>query len=161
MIFVSVGTHEQPFDRLLREIDSLIENGTIRDRVFAQTGHSAYIPKKYKYKNFLDLNEFDKNIKKCTLFITHAGEGNIGTGLQFEKKMIVIPRRKKFGEHTNDHQLELAQAIKKEGQAIVIESEKEIKSAIKNAWSLKTKKTMHAKSIISEIEKFISKEMIK
>ena len=30
MIFVTVGTHEQPFNRLVKAIDDLVENGTIK-----------------------------------------------------------------------------------------------------------------------------------
>ena len=154
MIFVSVGTHSQQFDRLLKEVDSLIENGIIKERVFAQTGHSEYKPKKYKYTKFLSLEEFDKMVGKCSLFITHSGEGNVGTGLQKEKKMIVVARRKIYGEHTNDHQLELAKAIKREKQAIVCDVEG-IEDALKKVKSLKLKKTEHAKGIIGIIEPFL------
>jgi UDP-N-acetylglucosamine transferase subunit ALG13 len=154
MIFVSVGTHSQQFDRLLKEIDSLISSGIIKDNVFAQTGYSSYKPKNYKYKKFLSIEEFDSKVGKCSLFITHAGEGNIGTGLQKEKKMIVVARRKHFGEHTNDHQLELAKAIRREKQAVVCEIS-EIKEALKKVDNLKLKKTDHAKGIIELIENFL------
>ena len=157
MIFVSVGTHKQQFDRLLKEIDKLIEEKIIKEKVFAQSGYCNYKPKNYTCKKFLDLEEFDQNISACSLFITHAGEGNIGTGLQYEKKMIVVPRRKKFDEHTNDHQLELAEAIKREEQAIVINEISEIKKALKGIASLKIKKTEHAKGIINLIENEIKK----
>jgi UDP-N-acetylglucosamine transferase subunit ALG13 len=153
VIFVSVGTHEQQFNRLLRAIDDLIGKKIIKEKVFAQTGHSNYKPKKFNGKKFLGLEEFDKNIKKCSVFITHAGEGNIGTALQYEKKMIVLPRRQKFGEHTNDHQLELANAIKKEKQAIIINETNEIEKALKEVAKLKFRKTAHAKGIINIIEK--------
>ena len=153
MIFLSVGTHNQQFNRLLEEVDALIEKNQIKEEVFAQTGNSTYSPKHFKYKKFMDLDEFDKCIKQCTLFITHAGEGNIGTGLQYEKKMIVVPRLKKYGEHTNDHQLELANAINKEKQAIVCTPE-EIKNALTKIKNLKPKKTKHAKEIINLIEQF-------
>ncbi|MCX6800740.1 MAG: glycosyltransferase [Candidatus Diapherotrites archaeon] len=153
MIFVSVGTHDQQFNRLLKEIDKLVENKKISESIFAQTGNSIYIPKKFKHKKFLGLEEFDKNVKKCEIFITHAGEGNIGTGLQYEKRMIVVPRLKKFGEHTNDHQLELAEAIGKEKQAIVCNPEG-IEAALKKIKKLKPKKTEHAKRIIALIEEF-------
>jgi UDP-N-acetylglucosamine transferase subunit ALG13 len=156
MIFVSVGTHAQQFDRLLKEIDRLIEEKVITDKVYAQTGHSSYVPKHYEHKKFLGLLEFDAKIKACSLFITHAGEGNIGTGLQFEKKMIVVARQKKHGEHTNDHQLELADAIKKEKQAIVCEVE-EIQHALQQIKGLKIKKTDHAKKIIALIDEFLVK----
>jgi len=155
MIFVSVGTHKQQFNRLLKEIDLLIEKKVIKEIVFAQVGHSDYKPENYSYKKFIGIEEFDKYIKKCSVFITHAGEGNIGTGLQYEKKMIVISRRKKFGEHTNDHQLELASAIKKEKQAIVIESEKEIEKALSKTAKLKINKTLHAEKIIQLIGAFL------
>jgi len=152
MIFVSVGTHKQQFDRLLKEVDDLVEKKMIREKVFAQIGYSSYKPKKYKYKKFLGLEEFDKNVKNCSIFITHAGEGNVGTALQYEKRMIVVPRRKKFSEHTNDHQLELAEAIEKEKQAFVIQEVSEIKKALKGIVKLKIKRTEHAKGIINLIE---------
>ncbi len=159
VIFVSVGTHKQQFDRLLKEIDSLIERKILKEKVFAQTGHCKYKPKSknIEYKKFLGIEEFDKKVKNCSLFITHAGEGNIGTGLQFEKKMIVVARRKIFGEHTNDHQLELAEAIKKRKQAIVCEVE-EIESALKNVKTLRLEKTEHAKGIINILNKFVSEQ---
>ena len=154
MIFVSVGTHKQQFDRLLKEIDKLIEEKIIKEKVFAQSGYCNYKPKNYTCKKFLDLEEFDQNISACSLFITHAGEGNIGTGLQYEKKMIVVPRRKKFDEHTNDHQLELAEAIAKEKQAIVCDING-IENALKTVKKIHVKKTEHANKIIELIEDFL------
>ena len=156
MIFISVGTHKQQFDRLLKAIDELIAKKVITQSVFAQVGHSKYKPKRFKGKKFLGLEEFDEKIKKCDLFITHAGEGNIGTAMQLEKKMIIVPRRAKFGEHTNDHQLELADAIKKQKQAIVIENVSELENAIKDAKKIKMKETLHAKRIIKLIDAFVS-----
>jgi UDP-N-acetylglucosamine transferase subunit ALG13 len=156
LIFISVGTHKQQFDRLLKAVDELIAKKVITQNVFAQTGHSKYKPKRFKGKRFLGLEEFDEKIKKCSLFITHAGEGNIGTALQLEKKMIVVPRRKKFDEHTNDHQLELADAIKKQKQAIVIANVSELENAIKDAKKIKMKKTNHAKGIIAQLDNFMA-----
>lgn len=45
MIFVTVGTHEQPFNRLIQEVDHLVETGVIKEEVFIQTGYSTYEPK--------------------------------------------------------------------------------------------------------------------
>ena len=110
-VFVSVGTHPQQFDRLLRHIDFLVSGGKLKGRVFAQIGHGSYAPKKYESRGFLTLDEFEAAISKCKIFITHAGEGNIGQAKNLGKKMVVVPRRKEFGEHTNDHQLELAEVV--------------------------------------------------
>ncbi|MCX6803186.1 MAG: glycosyltransferase [Candidatus Diapherotrites archaeon] len=147
MIFVSVGTHKQQFNRLLTKVNELIKKGIIKDSVFAQTGYSNYTPKYYKHEKFLGIHEFDKKIRDCDIFITHAGEGNIGTALQFEKKMVIIPRLTKFREHTNNHQIELAKAIKNSKQGIVSTVE-ELEDSLKKAAKLKIKKTEHAKGII-------------
>ena len=32
MIFVTVGTHEQPFNRLIQKVDELKHDGIIKDR---------------------------------------------------------------------------------------------------------------------------------
>ncbi|HEV1925494.1 TPA: multidrug MFS transporter, partial [Streptococcus pneumoniae] len=36
MIFVTVGTHEQQFDRLIKEVDYLKKENLIQDEVFIQ-----------------------------------------------------------------------------------------------------------------------------
>lgn len=45
MIFVTVGTHEQPFNRLIQKVDELKRDGIIKDDVIIQTGFSTYEPK--------------------------------------------------------------------------------------------------------------------
>ncbi len=61
VIFVTVGSQKFQFDRLLKEIDRLIDEGIIKEEVFAQTGCSNYIPKNFAYKNFINREEFKKN----------------------------------------------------------------------------------------------------
>ena len=45
MIFITVGSQKFQFNRLLEQIDLLIENKIIKEEVFAQIGSSDYIPK--------------------------------------------------------------------------------------------------------------------
>jgi len=63
LIFVTVGTHEQGLDRLLIELDRLIETGGIKQEVFAQIGYSKYIPKNYEYKEMLSYDLMDEYVK--------------------------------------------------------------------------------------------------
>lgn len=107
MIFVTLGSQKFQFDRLLRKIDELIESGVIREQVFAQTGYSTYTPKHYKYRDFLDRNEFEKMTQSCTLFLTHGGTGAIMGAVKKGKKVIAVPRLSEYGEHVDDHQLQL------------------------------------------------------
>ena len=63
MIFVTVGTHEQPFNRLVKKIDELKGNGTIQDDVFIQTGFSTYEPKNCQWSKLIPYNQMIKNVE--------------------------------------------------------------------------------------------------
>lgn len=107
MIFVSVGSQKFPFNRLLKKIDELIENGTIKEKVFAQIGVSDYKPQNFDFVDFMTQDEFNNMIEKCDLLITHAGTGVIINAVKREKKVIATPRLSKYGEHVDDHQIQL------------------------------------------------------
>ena len=111
MIFVAVGTQKFPFNRLLKKIDDLKEQGVLADQVFAQTGHSDYIPRNYGYKDFLSQEEFHSAIADCDILITHSGVATIISGLKLGKPVVVAPRFAVFGEHVDDHQLQIAQSF--------------------------------------------------
>lgn len=113
MIFVTVGTHEQPFDRLLTEIDRLKENGTIQEPVMIQSGFSTYEPRYCEWKKLIPYAEMIKNVKEARIVITHGGPASFMMALQEEKIPIVVPRRAEFDEHVNDHQAEFAAAVAK------------------------------------------------
>ena len=118
MIFVTLGSQKFQFNRILEEIDKLIEKKIINEEVFAQTGASTYIPKEYMYKDFLMQDEFKEKMKEATLVITHAGTGAIITALKNNKKVIAIPRLAKYGEHVDDHQIQLIEEFKQLKEAI-------------------------------------------
>lgn len=114
MIFVAVGTQKFPFNRLLRLIDDLVAQNVIQEPVIAQTGNSDYQPKNYEYRCFFDKDDFEAHVKSCDLLITHSGVATIITGLRYEKKVIVVPRLSRFGEHVDDHQVQIAQSFSKQ-----------------------------------------------
>lgn len=151
-IFVSVGTHPQQFDRLLAEVDRLAKSGKLRGKIFAQTGRSDYKPKNYEAVKFIGLEEFARRVKWCDLFITHGGEGNIGAALQCGKRMVIVPRLKKFGEHTNDHQLELTRAVAELGRGIAVYDIASLAEAVRKAGAMKMKKQEKSR-IVELIEK--------
>lgn len=112
LIFVTVGTSDFQFNRLLKIIDELCEEKVISsDEVFAQIGSSDYKPKNYKYTDTVDNDQHKQLIDKCEFIITHAGTGSIISALKKRKKIIAFPRMKKYGEHVDNHQLELVKAF--------------------------------------------------
>ncbi|MEE1008108.1 MAG: PssE/Cps14G family polysaccharide biosynthesis glycosyltransferase [Agathobacter sp.] len=107
MIFITTGSQKFQFNRLLKKVDELIADGTIKDKVFAQSGYSDYKPVNYEYKDFMSRDEFAKKMGESTIVITHGGTGAIIGAVKKGKKVIAVPRLAKFGEHVDDHQLQL------------------------------------------------------
>ena len=107
MIFVTLGSQKFQFDRLLKKIDELVEVGVITDNVIAQVGASTYVPKHYEYVNFMDREKFAQTMDECSVVITHGGTGVIIGAVKKGKKVIAVPRLAKYGEHVDDHQLQL------------------------------------------------------
>lgn len=120
MIFVTVGTHEQQFDRLIKEMDRLKKEGFISEEVIIQTGYSQYEPTHCKGKKFVDFEEMKQLLHKARIVITHGGPASFLSVLEFKKTPIVVPRRVIFEEHVNDHQLEFAMKIKSKGYDILV-----------------------------------------
>lgn len=111
MIYVAVGTQKFQFNRLLSILDKMVDEGLIKEDIFAQIGHSDYLPQNYMYKVFLNKVEFENYVKKCDLLITHGGVATIIAGLKYNKPVIVVPRLAKFGEHADDHQIQIAESF--------------------------------------------------
>ncbi len=155
MIFVTVGTHKQQFDRLLKEIDRLVKKGVIKEEVFAQTGNSDYTPQEYKSTKFLSDSEYNKMMKNADLIITHGGAGGIITAMSYRKKIIVVPRLEMFGEHTNDHQIELCEVISNSGKALTVKDIKKLQEMIEKAKKFKPRTENTKEGLIKEVREFI------
>lgn len=107
-IFITLGSQKFQFNRLLKAVDELCEKEIISaEDVFAQIGYSDYCPRYYIYKNFLDRDEFANEMGKADIVITHGGTGAIIGAVKKGKKVIAVPRLAKYGEHVDDHQLQL------------------------------------------------------
>lgn len=159
MIFVTLGSQKFQFNRLLIEIDKLVEEKKINEEVFAQIGYSDYKPKNYKYKEFLDRDEFAALIKKCDKVITHGGTGAIIGAVKNGKKVLAVPRLAKYGEHVDDHQKEIVSQFSDMNIIKAIEDEKRLGidiGEIDNINFVSYKSNTNA--IINSIEEFISRE---
>ena len=130
MIFVTLGSQKFQFDRILKEIDFLIENGDIQDNVFAQIGYSNYIPRNFNYQKFLSREEFRKHMKQSEIVITHGGTGAIVGALKMKKKVIAVPRLEKYGEHVDNHQREIVKQFTISRYISGVEDIKNLKHAL-------------------------------
>jgi UDP-N-acetylglucosamine transferase subunit ALG13 len=158
MIFVTVGSQKFQFNRLLKKIDELIENKVINEEVFAQIGVSDYKPQNYKYKEFVTQDEFNKYLDEARLIITHAGTGVIVNAIKKGKKVIGIPRLSKFGEHVDDHQIQLLNEFANMNLIETCIDEKELKEKIQQIDNKEFKKyDSNNENFIKDIKEYIRK----
>lgn len=158
MIFVTLGSQKFQFNRLLKKIDELIEKKIIKDEVFAQIGYSDYQPVNYIFKDFLDREEFSNFMKKSTLVITHGGTGAIITAVKAGKKVIAVPRLAQYGEHVDDHQLQLLNQFDGMGIILPCYNIEELDKKLFEIEQVKLKSYIsNTKTIIEDIERYIEK----
>ncbi|MBE6137258.1 MAG: multidrug MFS transporter [Erysipelotrichaceae bacterium] len=133
MIFVTVGTHEQSFNRLIEEIDRLKGENLIEDEIIIQKGYSTYIPKYCTSFDLIPYEEMQKYQEDARIIITHGGPASFIYPLSIGKIPVVVPRQKVFDEHINDHQLEFCEQVKERGFSIILVKEiKDLLEAINN-----------------------------
>lgn len=133
MIFVTVGTHEQQFNRLIENIENLVRCGEITEEVIIQSGFSTYVAKNCRCEKIIPYSEMINNIKKARIVITHGGPATFIMPLQIGKIPVVVPRQKQFDEHVNDHQLDFAKLVKeRQGNIILIEDINDLNKTLKN-----------------------------
>ena len=109
LIFVTVGSRNYPFDRLFIKLDELFDKGILKGELFAQIGTSTYKPRNFKYKNFISQEEFSELINKADIVVSHGASGSIMKALNAGKKVIAVTRLAKYGEHIDDHQIQIVE----------------------------------------------------
>ena len=150
MIFVTVGTQDKPFVRLIEAVEKAVLAGEITDEIIVQAGNTKYESKVLNVLNYVPFDEFNNYISKADIIITHGGVGSILNALKLKKKIIAVPRLSKYGEHINDHQLQVIQKMTEDGYILSCEDESEIANKVREAENLVVKEYS------SNTENFIS-----
>ena len=156
MILVTLGTQDKSFTRLLDAIQKQIDNGNICEEVVVQAGTTKYESKEMKIFDLIDRDEFAELIKKCDLLITHGGVGSIITGLKNDKKVIAAARLQKYGEHTNDHQIQIIEKFTDTGLILSLDNFDELDKVLEKVKKFKPKKfKSNTDNMIKLIEDYI------
>jgi len=116
------------FDRLIKEMDKIA--GRVDEEVIIQIGETTYEPKSARYFRFASNEEIDRLYEDARVVVCHAGVGSILTALEHGKPVIAVPRRKKYGEHVDDHQVEIARELEKEGRILAVYDVNELEDAL-------------------------------
>ena len=130
MILVLLGTQKNSFHRLLEEVQKCIDKKLIQEEVIVQAGGTKFESKDMKIFDLVSNEELDKLKEDADLIITHGGVGSIVGCLKMGKKMIAAPRYSKYGEHINDHQLQIIQTFDSQGFIKGIKDVSELEEAL-------------------------------
>lgn len=156
MIFVSVGTQNIQFDRLLKSVEKQIELGNIKEKVIVQSGVTNFKSNKMEVVGFIPMEEFKKIISDARVIICHGGVGTITDGLRNNKTVIACPRLQKYGEHINDHQLQIINNFGKMGYIIPLLDSNDLDKALEKAKTFKPKMyKSNTDKMINLIENYI------
>jgi UDP-N-acetylglucosamine transferase subunit ALG13 len=121
MILITVGTEQFPFNRLMQWVDALVNQGFLRDEqeeIIVQYGSCTILPAGAKVYPLLPEAKFRSLLYKARLVIGHCGEGTINLLEDIATPYILVPRSHQYGEHVDNHQIELALALERTGVPI-------------------------------------------
>lgn len=110
VIFATVGTHEDPFDRLVSELDRLVSEGILKEPVVIQYGYSK-APLHCTGAKMMPFAAVQQNMAEARVVLTHGGPASIMQALSHGKIPIVVPRQPTFGEHVDGHQVAFARRL--------------------------------------------------
>ena len=158
MILILLGTQQNSFNRLLQEIENLIENEIIKEEVLVQAGYTKYKSDKMRLFDMISSEELDKFIDKADIVITHGGVGSIIRALKKNKKVIAVPRLHQFCEHVNDHQMQIVDVFSTKNYLIGVQNLENLGEAIKKIKEFKPNE-YHSdnQKMIDIIDDFIKK----
>jgi len=128
MIVVTVGTHEQPFDRLMKAVVALGDS----EPMLVQYGTCTITNGPGEWVDFLSFDELAERAADARAFICHAGVGSIVLARRCGHRPIIMARRPDLGEHVDEHQLELSRRLHQAGLVTVVEDELELAAAVRN-----------------------------
>lgn len=156
MIFVTVGTHEQQFNRLVEYMDKWAAEHD--EKVVIQTGYSTYEPQYCEWGKLFPYQKMIEMVEDARIIITHGGPSSFVMPLQIGKTPIVVPRQKKYEEHVNDHQVKFCHQVEERmGTIVVVEDIEKLGGAIDSYDEIKKggKNTSNNAKFCEELESIV------
>lgn len=115
---VAVGTHSEPFDRMLRMVDDAVGAGVLPKPIVAQGGVSTMQPEHYSLQKWMTPDEMSAAVRDARYVVCHAGSGLVSAALRAGKRPMVLPRLAMHGEHFDDHQMQITERLAELGLVI-------------------------------------------
>jgi UDP-N-acetylglucosamine transferase subunit ALG13 len=126
VIVVTVGTNEQPFDRLVAAVAALPADLDL----VVQYGSSAITSGPGRWCDFLPFDQLEHLMRSATAVVCHAGTGSIMLARHCGHRPIVLARRLHLGEAVDDHQLQLATRLDAAGFVRLVDDADQLRAVL-------------------------------
>jgi len=128
-LFVTTGTDRLPLDRVVRWVDDWLEDRSGTVRCLVQRGPSER-PSHAESEPYLPYDRFLAELEKADIVVCHAGTGSIMMCRRLGRIPIVVPRRQRFGEAVDDHQVSFARRMADQGEVVLADSRDSLVGAL-------------------------------
>lgn len=152
MIFVTVGMHTKGFDRLLKKMDEIA--ATLGEEVVMQIGHTSFRPQTAKWFDFTDEAGMKDWCKKARVVVTQPAMSILDAQEQ-GTPVVVVPRLKKYNEVIDDHQLDFARHLEKEGKVTAVYDVDKLEEALRKV-DLKAHQLVKDKRLVNALKKRVA-----
>jgi UDP-N-acetylglucosamine--N-acetylmuramyl-(pentapeptide) pyrophosphoryl-undecaprenol N-acetylglucosamine transferase len=119
--FIAVGTHAEPYARLLAIARRGVEEGLLPRPVRAQVGPAEWSADGAQVTPHMGRQELEDAVRSAEVVVCHGGAGIISSALAAARRPIVVPRRASLGEHVDDHQYQLTRKLADWGLVVAVE----------------------------------------
>ncbi len=89
--------------------------GETDETVWVQTGHATVRPSHASYRRFFPETEYRQLFWASRAIVAHAGLGTLLEAARARKPLVCLPRLRRYGEHWDDHQLEICAQLSESG----------------------------------------------
>jgi UDP-N-acetylglucosamine transferase subunit ALG13 len=152
VIFVTVGTNEARFDRLLRTVQEV----GLDEELVVQYGSCSVRPSPATLLEEIPYQELVELVRASRAVVTHAGVGIVLTALANGKRPIVLPRLKRLGEAVDDHQLHFGRRLAERGLVSLVEDADGLRKALADDGSGRVVAIAPDPSLIAELRSEIT-----
>ena len=134
MTFVTVGNATDGFRRLLDAVEALAAEGALPRPIIIQAGNNpGFVSRHGQARAFMSMEEFEDHVRQARLVISHAGAGTVLHALALGKVPVVMPRRLRYAECVDDHQVELVECLAAAGRVVPAWEPADLRQAVRTA----------------------------
>ena len=155
-LFVPLGTQKFPFERIIVALNELVDSGEYGAEEIVMQAASYPMTPKFRHFGLIRSEDFDRYMKDAGVVVTHGGVNSILTCMNLGKPLVVCPRKHEYGEHVDDHQMEIARLMRDKYDVLVCTDMKDLPMMIEQAKVHEYKQwTSHRNELLCAISKLI------